>query len=130
MNMGRSIPIVIGVGDVTNRSSKSEDAIEPMQLMLQAISKAIEDTQLSDQGARTLRSRIDSLDVIRTWSWPYSDLPKLLCHHLGVEPRHKKYSEHCGNQPAKLLDDAARRLSLGQNKVAVLTGGEALASRM
>ena len=128
--MRRSIPIVVGVGDVTNRSLKLEDAIEPMQLMLQAISKAIEDVHLPNQAAQTLRSQIDSLDVVRTWSWPYLDLPSLLCQKLDIDPRHKNYSEHCGNQPAKLFDDAARRLSLGQSKVAVLTGGEALASCM
>ena len=130
MKMRRSTPVIIGVGDVKNASLKPEDAIEPMQLMLQAINKAIEDVRLPDQAAKRLQSQIDSIDVVRTWTWPYPDLPGLLSHRLGIHPRHKHYSVHCGNQPAKLLDDAARRLSLGQNKVAVVTGGEALASCM
>ncbi|KAL9069057.1 MAG: hypothetical protein Q9157_006301 [Trypethelium eluteriae] len=128
--MGHSVPIIIGVGDVVNRSLKPEDAVEPLQLMFQAICKAIEDVQLSNQVEQKLRSQIDSIDVVRTWTWPYTDLPGLLCHQLGINPHHRKYSEHGGNQPAKLFDDAARRVSLNQSKVAIITGGEALASRM
>lgn len=66
---------------------------------------------------------------MRTWTWPYSDLPGLLAERLGVQTKHRSYSEHGGNQPAKLLDEAARRIATGENKVAVLTGAEALASR-
>ena len=126
--MQRSTPIVVGVADIKNRSLKFEDAVEPMQLMLQAIRQAIEDTQLSSEVAQKLQLQIDSIDVVRTWTWPYSDLPGLLCQQLGVDPKHKLYSNHGGNQPAKLFDDAARRLSIGQSKVAIITGGEALAS--
>jgi len=46
-----------------------------------------------------------------------------------VKPKFKTLSPHGGNQPAKLFDDAARRVSKGECKVAVITGGEALASR-
>ncbi|OCK74214.1 hypothetical protein K432DRAFT_311184 [Lepidopterella palustris CBS 459.81] len=125
---GRATPIVVGVGDIKNRSQKLEDALEPMQLMLQAIQRAIKDTTLSDTTAAKLQSEIDSIDVVATWTWPYPDLPGLLSENLGAKPRHKYYSPHGGNQPAKLFDEAARRISLGQNKVAVVTGGEALAS--
>ena len=121
-------PIIVGVGDVQNRSTSPDDAVEPMQLMLQAIQEAIHDTGLSKPKADTLRSHIDSIDVVRTWTWPYQDLPGLLAQKLGASPRHKLYSDHGGNQPAKLLDDAARRISLRSSEVAIVTGGEALAS--
>ena len=120
---------VVGVGDVKNKSSKLEDAIEPMELMLRAVKQAITDTGLDSSGANLLQSQIDSIDVVRTWTWPYTDLPGLLCEKLGVKSGHKFYSNHGGNQPAKLLDEAARRVSQRKSKVAVLTGGEALASR-
>ncbi|OCL03137.1 hypothetical protein AOQ84DRAFT_326442 [Glonium stellatum] len=128
MAAGRRTPIVVGVGDVKNRSQKLEDAIEPMQLMLQAIQQAIRDTNASPSAAAELRSKIDSIDVVATWTWPYPDLPGLLSKRLNVEPNHKHYSPHGGNQPAKLFDEAARRISLGKSKVAIVTGGEALAS--
>src|SRR5271154_834240 len=128
MAIEKATPVVIGVGDVKNKSLDVEDSTEPMQLMLQAILLAIKDTGLPLSATGRLQSDIDSLDVVGSWTWPYPNLPGLLSEKLGVEPRHKFYSEHGGNQPAKLFDEAARRISLGESKVAVVTGGEALAS--
>ena len=128
MSVRRATPVIIGVHDVKIRSTKVEDAIEPMQLMLQAILGAIDDSNLPPSTTKQLQSQIDSIDVVRTWTWPYPDLPSLLSEKLGISPRHKSYSEHGGNKPAKLFDEAARRISQRQSKVAVVTGGEALAS--
>lgn len=129
MSAGKQIPIIIGVGDVKNKSIKLEDAIEPLELMLKAIRIAIEDTGTGESVLKELQSSIDSIDIVATWTWPYSDLPGLLSEKLGVTPKHKHYTEHGGNQPAKLLDEAARRISFRESKVAVVAGGEALASR-
>ena len=122
-------PVIIGVGDVKNRSLKVEDAIEPMELMLQAITCAIQDATFDPSAAGELRSSIDSVSVVATWTWPYTDLPGLLSERLGIQPPHKIYSKHGGNQPIKLVDEAAKRIARGECKVAVVTGGEALASR-
>lgn len=124
-------PVIIGVGDIKNRSTKVADAIEPAQLMLQSIQIALKDTSLSGDTVSRLQSSIDSIDVVRTWTWPYPDLPGLLTEKLGVSSsvKHKLYSDHGGNSPGKLFDEAARRIAGGGAKVAVVTGGEALASR-
>ena len=124
------IPVIIGVGDFKNRSQKVEDAIEPAELMLKAIDIALSDTGLSNPS--TLKSKIDSIDVVLTWTWPYPDLSGLLGEKLGVKQglKHSFVSPHGGNQPAKLLDEAARRVSRGETGVAIVTGGEALASCM
>lgn len=121
-------PIVIGVGDIKNRSTAVADAKEPAQLMYEAILAALKDSEASNLAK--LQSSIDSIDVVKTWTWPYPDLPGLLGEKLGVKERlkHEFYSEHGGNQPGKLFDDAARRISRGEASVAVVTGGEALAS--
>jgi len=123
-------PIIIGVGDIINRSLLVSDAKEPLQLIHEAVISALSDTQLSPSSSQTLKSQIDSIDIVATWTWPYSDLPGLLAGRLGVKPKWKQYSEHGGNQPAKLVDEAARRISKGESKVAVVCGGEALASGM
>lgn len=129
MDFGRPIPVIIGVGDVRNRSQDVADAVEPMQLMMQATLNALEDATTALSASGKLRSSIDSLSVVATWTWPYSDLPGLLAERLGIRPKHKVYSEHGGNQPIRLLDDAARSISQGNSRVAIVTGGEALASR-
>jgi acetyl-CoA acetyltransferase len=126
--MPSSTPVVIGVGDFINQSKKVEDAIEPLQLMLSAIDEAVKDTGLSESPTNLLRAAIDSLDVVRTWTWPYPDLPGLIAERLGIDPVRKHYTDHGGNQPGLLFDEAARLISKGETKVAILTGGEALAS--
>ncbi|KAG9846652.1 hypothetical protein KCU98_g7347, partial [Aureobasidium melanogenum] len=121
-------PILVGVGDIINRHLAVHHAAEPAELMLDAISIALQDTGLSSQVIATLKSEIDSIDVIRTWTWPYPDLPGLLAEKLGARPNHSYCSPHAGNQPAKLVDEAARRIANGETRIAVVTGGEALAS--
>lgn len=120
-------PVIIGVGDIKNRSTAVADAKEPVALMLEAIQIAIKDA--SSTSATKLQSAIDSIDVVKTWTWPYPDLPGLLAQKLGVETKWKRYSEHGGDKPGKLFDEAAKRIAKGECKVAVVTGGEALASR-
>lgn len=123
------IPVIIGVGDIKNRSTAVADAKEPATLMLEAIQIAIKDASASSKSS--LQEAIDSIDVVKTWTWPYPDLPGLLAQKLGVEnsTKWKRYSEHGGDKPGKLFDEAAKRIAKGECKVAVVTGGEALASR-
>jgi acetyl-CoA acetyltransferase len=122
-------PVIIGVGDVKNRSTAIADAKEPAVLMLEAIQAAINDA--SSSSSSEIQSAIDSIDVVKTWTWPYPDLPGLLASKLGVDKsvKWKRYSDHGGDKPGKLFDEAARRIAKGKCKVAVVTGGEALASR-
>lgn len=128
MSPSASTPVVIGVGDFVNKSKRVEDALEPLQLMLRAIEEAIADTGLSESSSRDLRAAVDSLDVVRTWTWPYDDLPSLIAQRLRINPSRKHHTDNGGNQPGLWFDEAARRISKGETKVAILTGGEALAS--
>lgn len=118
-------PVIIGVADVKNRSNVHK---EPATLMFEAISNAVRDTGLVSLAP--VISQIDSIDVVRTWTWPYADLPGLLGKWLGLDerPAWTRYTEHGGNEPARLVDEAAGRIARGETKVAVVTGGEALAS--
>jgi acetyl-CoA acetyltransferase len=128
MDNARKIPIIVGVGDVKNKSLKIENAVEPMRLMLEATKLAIKDINLPLPATEKLQANVDSISVVATWTWNYDDLPGLIGENLGVKPKYKVLSEHGGNSPAKLFDEAARRISFGDAKVAVVTGGEALAS--
>lgn len=121
-------PIIVGVGDVRNISTRVEDAREPADLMIKAIEKALQDTDL--ESIASLRRQIDSIDVVRTWTWAYADLPGLLAEKLEITAplKHKLCTTNGGNQPAKILDEAARRIARGENRLAIITGGEALAS--
>ncbi|KGQ05221.1 hypothetical protein BBAD15_g9548 [Beauveria bassiana D1-5] len=129
MSPSRATPIIIGVGDVRNKSSKPEDAIEPSKMMVGAIKNAIKDTGLDAGAQKQLLGDADSLRIIPTWTWPYNDLLSTVANDLGIRPATKEMPTHGGNQPALQCDEAARAIANGQSKVAILTGGEAMASR-
>lgn len=127
MHSQRRVPVVVGVSDIVNRSLKVEDAIEPLQLILSAIEAAVSDAKPTSDDE--FRNAIDSIDVVACWTWPYKDLPSLLAQRLNIKPERKFSPQyHGGNQPGLLFDEAARRISKGETNVAVVCGGEALAS--
>lgn len=117
-------PIIVGVGEVRNKETHSSHAIEPVDLILQAIQRAFTDASLS----KIESARADSISVVPPWTWAYPDLPALLAERLQVQPSHLRIGDHGGNQPALLCDEAARRISVGESQLAIIAGGEALAS--
>ncbi|KAH7123788.1 acetyl-CoA acetyltransferase-like protein [Dendryphion nanum] len=123
-------PIIIGISDLKNPSlATTPTPPEPASLIHSAILAAINDA--SPTSPAQLQAAIDSIDVVKTWTWPYADLPGLLAGMLGLKEgdlKRKFYSEHGGDKPGRLVDEAARRLSRGEGKVMVCCGGETLAS--
>lgn len=117
-------PVIIGVGEIRQKDFTIENCYEPAELMLSAIRNASKDSTIDSL------SHIDSISVVPPWSWTYDNLPKLLAQRLGCQPSHLELANHGGNTPAMLCDSAAARISTGKAKMAVVTGGEALASSM
>ena len=111
-----------------NRSRKVEDAVEPLGLIIEAIHAAIKDSNTSEKLSSELKSSIDSISVVNTWTWSYKDLPTLVEQKLGTKAGYKALSGHSGNSPGLMLDESARRIARGESKVAVVVGAEALAS--
>ncbi|KAF4975667.1 hypothetical protein FZEAL_7557 [Fusarium zealandicum] len=115
-------PIIVGIGEVRQKEFTLENTLEPAELILSAIREASKDSSAD------IIEHIDSLSVVPPWSWNYSDLPGLLAEKLGIEPSHRILASHGGNTPALLCDESAARVAAGDAKVAVVAGGEALAS--
>lgn len=124
MALPGNTPIIVGVGEVANKNLDPSHAVEPADLMVQAIRRAIEDASISDKELATA----DSISVVPPWTWAYPDLPSLLAEKVHAKPSHLAIGYHGGNQPALQYDEAARRISQGKSKLAIVTGGEALAS--
>ncbi|RGP78817.1 hypothetical protein FLONG3_3015 [Fusarium longipes] len=122
MTLSPLTPIIIGVGETRQKNFTIETCKEPAELILSAIRNASQDSSLD------VIVHVDSISVVPPWSWTYDDLPKLLAHRLGIQPTHLELANHGGNTPALLCDNAAARVAAGQSKMAVVTGGEALAS--
>jgi hypothetical protein len=117
-------PIIISVGEIRQKNFILDNTLEPAELILSAIRNAVNDVTVD------ITTDIDSISVVPPWSWNYDDLPRLLAQRLGIEPSHLELSSHGGHTPAMLCDAAAARIATGEAKMAVITGGEALASCM
>jgi len=112
-------PVIVGVGEITQRTKDPAQALEPLALMEAALRAADED---ADGG---LLPALDSLDVVSEYSWPYADAPKQLCERLGIAPARRAYGELGGESPVRYIHEAALRIASGETSIAAVVGAEA-----
>src|SRR5580700_4808241 len=113
------IPVIVGVGEITDRPSEITDGLEPLALLVEALRRAE-----ADSGA-TLLGEIDSLDIVNFLSWRYRDPEKQLASRLGIQPKHCYYGPVGGESPIRYLHEAAQRIARGECAVAAVCGAEA-----
>lgn len=117
--------MLVGVGQVRgNRERSVSGAREPLKLLREAVAAAATD---SKAGA-DLAAGADSVAVVKVVSWAYDGLAARLAGHVGATPRDTVDTTLSGQWPARLLDRAAARIADGSSQVALVAGGEAMAS--
>jgi acetyl-CoA C-acetyltransferase len=116
-------PIIVGVGQVTNKTDDLSLAREPLALMEEA-------TRLAegDAGASGLLTKIDSLQVVNIVSWPSADPPSDVAGRIGATPSERIYTTLGGNTPQWLVNETAERIASGRVRLALIVGAEALHS--
>lgn len=72
---------------------------------------------------------IDDLNLVHCQSWSYDHPVDRLAQRLGVDGGHRSESILAGTSPQRLINDAATRMLQGASSVALVVGGEALATR-
>lgn len=112
-------PVIIGVGEITDRPTDPLAALDPVGLMAEAARRA-----QTDAGVHLL-NRIDSVDIVHQVSWRYEDTAAALCDRLSITPRRAVYSQGGGERPLERLYAAARRIAGGSGEIALICGGEA-----
>jgi acetyl-CoA acetyltransferase len=112
-------PVLIGVGEITDRPDDPAQGLEPLALMRQALLRAERDAGAS------LLHRLDSLDVVNQVTWPYADLPAELADQVGATPARSVYGPVGGESPVRFLHEAAARIARGESQVAAVCGAEA-----
>jgi acetyl-CoA C-acetyltransferase len=117
-------PVIVGVGQVSRRLDRVEDAVEPAVLMAEAARLAADDS-----GAADLLRRIQSVRVVDVLSWRYADPGAAVSQHLGVEPQETAKTTTGGNSPQMLVNATATSIQAGELDVALLVGAEAMYSR-
>jgi len=138
MALDPSTPVVVGVGQVTNRPGPDGGPLtgrpEPIGLMVDAVRAAVEDCDGADPGAtapagRRLLSRIQSLRVATPLSWHYENPGLLVSEALAVEPAQLMATTTGGNNPQSLVNATALAIGRGELDVAVLVGADCVYTR-
>lgn len=114
-------PVIVGVGQVTNRRERLVDA---MELMEDAARLAATD---SGAGAKLLE-RIDSTQVVNLMSQRYVDPAGSLAGRLGIPDGHRQYTVIGGNTPQLLMGRACDAIASGEFDAVLIVGAEAMDS--
>ncbi len=115
------IPVLIGVGEISDRPAVETEGLESLGLMLEAL-KAAE----ADVGAPIL-GKLDWLGVEDQISFPNPDLHHDLAHKLAKLPRYVlRTFEASGDGPIQLINDAANLIGRGEIRLAAAVGAEAM----
>lgn len=122
MDEGR-LPVIVGVGQYTNRSDDLADAREPLDMMAIVARQAEEDT-----GVPGLLASVDSVRLVNVLAWRYEDPARQLAQRLGFAPREGLYTTIGGNTPQWLANATADAIAAGQVGVALIAGAEAIHS--
>src|SRR3979409_2246331 len=113
------IPVIVGVGEITDRPKEITEGLEPLALLVEALERAEQDS-----GGRLL-GEIQSLDIVNFLSWRYRDPQIQLSERLGIKPAHAYYGPVGGESPIRYLHEAAQRIARGECSVAAVCGAEA-----
>jgi acetyl-CoA C-acetyltransferase len=113
------IPVIVGVGEITDRPTEITAGLEPLALLQQALASAEQDS-----GGKLL-GEIQSLDIVNFLSWRYQDPARQLSDSLGIRPAHAYYGPVGGESPIRYLHEAAQRIARGECSVAAVCGAEA-----
>jgi len=113
-------PCIIGAA---RRTWRQEPAPEPLTLWEEVAHAAADDA-----GRPSALGDIDSLQVVFCQSWQYDDPGARLAERLGARPRTTRYSGLGGSVPLRLVADVATDMAAGGTDLALVVGGEALAT--
>jgi len=116
-------PCIVGVGTRTWHSSDAP-APEPLEMWEDVARSAA-----ADSGGTGVLERVESLDVVYCQTTQYDDPPARLADRLVIEPGRAAYSGIGGTVPQELVSAAATRMLAGELDVALIVGGEALATK-
>jgi len=113
------VPVIIGVGEITDRPREIAAGLEPLALLEEALKRA------EDDSGGKLLGDIDSLDIVNFLSWRYHDPAAQLSDRLSIRPKHATYGPVGGESPIRYLHEAAQRIARGESSVAAVCGAEA-----
>jgi len=113
-------PILVGVGQLSNRVDAGAEALEPVDLLAEAARRAE-----ADAGASGLLAGLDSIRVVSILSWPYTDPGRLVGERLGATDARTTYTTGGGQTPQALVHRIAEDVQAGRSDAVLVGGAEA-----
>ncbi|MGO9027653.1 MAG: acetyl-CoA acetyltransferase [Acidimicrobiales bacterium] len=126
-------PVIVGAGQVTNRPGPDGSDLtrraEPVALMVEALTAAVDDCSGNDRGGagpdgRKLLEQATSLRVLPPLSWEYVNPGRLVAEAMGIEPDELVLTTTGGNNAQRLVNRTALAIGRGELEVAVITGAD------
>lgn len=117
-------PVLIGVGQVTDKGGASGDMPGPVALMHRAAEAAFEDAGLS----RAAAAGLDQIVVVKAFRESTPNSPASLALRLGAARAECRLMPDGGNGPQYLVNHFAEAISQGKAGLVLLSGAEAKAS--
>jgi acetyl-CoA C-acetyltransferase len=113
-------PVIVGVGQLTQRTDQGEPVLEPVDMMAEAARRAE-----ADSGGRGVLAAAQTVRCIRQASWPYGDAARLVAERVGAAGASTGYTNNGGQIVGALVAETAAEIAAGSLDVALLVGGEA-----
>jgi acetyl-CoA C-acetyltransferase len=119
-------PVIVGAGQITHRHEPGGEFVEPVTLIVRALRAAAQDSGVGE----ALLQRADSVRAVAVAGWQYRDAAALIAEDLGLAPRETVQTiPFGGDSPQRLINETARSIADGELEVALIGGGEAVATQ-
>lgn len=122
-------PVLVGVGQASDRTSPPGAAGSPLDLMARASAAALADTGgavIALDTVAVVRLFADSSAAFASPFGAYANLPRSLARRLHAAPRVELYGPVGGHTPQLLVNLMAERIARGEADAVLIAGGEAL----
>lgn len=117
-------PVLVGVGQVVNRTPEADNLREPAILAAEALRHAA-----ADCGVPAVLEIADSVRCVLSFGWAYQDEAAVIADAVGARPRETVQTAKLGGDGAqRLVNTTAQDIADGLVDIALLGGGEAAAS--
>ena len=118
-------PVIVGAGQWSNRVDRGEPAVEPADMMAEALRRAA-----GDSGATAdPLAKADAVRVVSTFSRRYRNAARLVAERIGASPRDEALSPVGGNEPQVLVSRACLDIAAGDADTVLICGAEAWRTR-
>ena len=116
------MPILVGVGQITEKTPGLEGLSSPVDLMVQATEAALADAHLS----KTVLGQVDTLVVVRSFRESTPNSPEALAKRPGASHAAQWLMPNGGNGPQYLVNRYAQAIAEGRCELALFSGAEAI----